>query len=171
MHETLGLYRRNRAGREPGTFGLRVRKEQHEGGGLQFQLRQRLWHRRAVSALRWPGHDRAEPRYRTGELINGNYGEAVLGHISSHGGTAIELYLVYGTPGIDAAALVGYPITGAVADTSSPATTQTGTFTVPSGFVSAQGYTVNSCGQILVSGDTSAEAEMLTMIGGSRVLG
>ena len=107
----------------------------------------------------------------TGELIKGNYGEAVLGHISSRGNTATELYLVYGTPGTDAAAFVGYPITGAVADTSSPATTQTGTFTVPSGFVSAQGYTVNSCGQILVSGDTSSETETLTMIGGSRVLG
>ena len=46
-----------------------------------------------------------------------------------------------------------------------------GSFTVPSGFVSAQGYTVNSREQILVSGDTSSHAEMLTTIGGSRQLG
>jgi hypothetical protein len=107
----------------------------------------------------------------TGELINDNYGEAVLGHIVSRGGTATDLYLVYGTPGTDAAAFVGYPITGGVPDTSNATTTQTGTFTVPSGFVSAQGYTVNSRGQILVSGDTSSNAEMLTTIGGFRVLG
>jgi hypothetical protein len=107
----------------------------------------------------------------TGELINANYGEAVLGHISSRGRTATDLYVVYGTPRTDAAAFVGYPITGAVPDTSKPTTSQTGTFTVPSGFASAQGYTVNSRGQILVSGDTSSNAETLTAIGGSRVLG
>jgi hypothetical protein len=67
----------------------------------------------------------------------------------SRGSRATDFYLVYGTPGTDAAAFVGYPITGAVPDTSHPTTTQTGTFTVPSGFVSAQGYTVNSRGQIL----------------------
>ena len=107
----------------------------------------------------------------TGELINANYGEAVLGRISSQGSTATDLYVVYGTPRTDAAAIVGYPITGAVPDTSKPTTSQTGTFTVPSGFASAQGYTVNSRGQILVSGDTSSNAETLTAIGGSSVLG
>lgn len=107
----------------------------------------------------------------TGELINANYGEAVLGRISSRGRTATDLYVVYGTPRTDAAAFVGYPITGAVPDTSKPTTSQTGTFTVPSSFASAQGYTVNSRGQILVSGDTSSNAETLTAIGGSRVLG
>lgn len=89
----------------------------------------------------------------------------------SRGSRATDFYLVYGTPGTDAAAFVGYPITGAVPDTSHPTTTQTGTFTVPSGFVSAQGYTVNSRGQILVSGNTSANAEMLTAISGSSALG
>jgi len=107
----------------------------------------------------------------TGELINANYGEAVLGRISSQGSTATDLYVVYGTPSTDATAIVGYPITGAVPDTSKPPTSQTGTFTVPSGFASAQGYTVNSRGQILVSGDTSSNAETLTAIGGSSVLG
>lgn len=107
----------------------------------------------------------------TGELINANYGEAVLGRISSQGSTATDLYVVYGTPSTDATAIVGYPITGAVPDTSKPTTSQTGTFTVPSGFASAQGYTVNSRGQILVSGDTSSNAETLTAIGGSSVLG
>jgi hypothetical protein len=107
----------------------------------------------------------------TGELINAKYGEAVLGRISSRGGTATDLYVVYGTPRSDAAAFVGYPITGAVPDTSKPTTSQTGTFTVPSGFASAQGYTLTSGGQILVSGDTSSKAETLTAIGGSRVLG
>jgi len=107
----------------------------------------------------------------TGELINDNYGEAVLGRVSSRGGTATGLYLVYGTPGTDAAAFISYPITEGVPDTSKPTTTQTGTFTVPGGFVSAQGYTVNSRGQILVSGDTSSSAEMLTAIGGSTLLG
>ncbi len=46
--------------------------------------------------------------------------------------------------------------------------------TLPSlfrGFVSAQRYAVNSRRQILLSGDTSSSAEMLTAIGGSRLLG
>jgi hypothetical protein len=63
------------------------------------------------------------------------------------------------------------PITGGVPDIAKPTTTQTGTFTVPSDFASMQGYTFNSRGQILVSGDTSSNKDMLTAIGGSRALG
>jgi hypothetical protein len=112
----------------------------------------------------------------TGELINPNYGEAVLArvkstHVGNNGGTATDLYIVYGTVGTDAAAFVDYPITGGVPDTANPATTKSGTFTVPNDFASMQGYTFNSSGRIVVSGDTSANAEMLTEIRGSRALG
>jgi hypothetical protein len=48
--------------------------------------------------------------------------------------------------------------------------TQTGTFTVPSDFASMQGYTFDSRGQILVSGNTGSNQEMLTASGGSRAL-
>ena len=47
----------------------------------------------------------------------------------------------------------------------------TGTFAVPSDFASMQGFTFDSRGQILVSGDTSSNKEMLTAIDGSRALG
>jgi hypothetical protein len=112
----------------------------------------------------------------TGELINPNYGEAVLGRVDSthnghNGGTASDLYIVYGTAGTYAAAFVDYPITGGVPDIANPTTTQTGTFTVPSDFASMQGFTFDSHGQILVSGDTSSNQEMLTAIGGSKALG
>ena len=112
----------------------------------------------------------------TGELINPKYGEAVLGrvdstHHGSNGGTASDLYIVYGTAGTDAAAFIDYPITGGVPGIANPITTQTGTFTVPGDFASMQGFTVDSRGQILVSGDTSSNKEMLTAIGGSRALG
>jgi hypothetical protein len=112
----------------------------------------------------------------TGELINLNYGEAVLArvrstHEGSKGGTASDLYIVYGTSGTYASAFVDYPITAGVPDIANPATTQTGTFTVPSDFASMQGFTFDSRGQILVSGDTSSNQEMLTAIGGSRTLG
>lgn len=111
-----------------------------------------------------------------GELINANYGEAVLArvrstHDGSNGGTASDLYIVYGTAGTYASAFVDYPITAGVPDIANPATTQTGTFTVPSDFASMQGFTFDSRGQILVSGDTSSDEEMLTAIGGSRALG
>ncbi|MDX6705053.1 MAG: hypothetical protein QOI48_899 [Solirubrobacteraceae bacterium] len=49
--------------------------------------------------------------------------------------------------------------------------TKTGTFTVPSDCGSMQGYTFNSGGRIVVSGDSSANAEMLTEICGSSELG
>ncbi|MDB4964366.1 MAG: hypothetical protein JWN44_55, partial [Myxococcales bacterium] len=112
----------------------------------------------------------------TGELINPNYGEAVLArvqstHDGSNGGTASDLYIVYGTAGTYASAFVDYPITGGFPDIANPTTTQTGTFTVPSDFASMQGFTFDSRGQILVSGDTSSNNEMLTTIGGSSVLG
>jgi hypothetical protein len=112
----------------------------------------------------------------TGELINPNYGEAVLArvkstHVGNNGGTATDLYIVYGTVGTDAAAFVDYPITGGVPDTANPTTTKTGTLTVPNDFASMQGYTFNSSGRIVVSGDTSANAEMLTEIRGSSALG
>jgi hypothetical protein len=112
----------------------------------------------------------------TGELINPNYGEAVLArvrstHDGSTGGTASDLYIVYGTAGTYAAAFVDYSITGGIPDIGNPTTTQTGTFSVPSGFASMQGYTFDSRGQILVSGDTSSSQEMLTAIGGSPALG
>jgi hypothetical protein len=42
---------------------------------------------------------------------------------------------------------------------------------VPSDFASAQGYTLNSSGRIVISGNTSSSAELLTEIGGSAVLG
>jgi hypothetical protein len=112
----------------------------------------------------------------TGELINPNYGEAVLArvdstHDGSNGGAASDLYIVYGTAGTYTSAFVDYPITGGVPDIASPTTTQTGTFTVRSDFASMQGFTFDSRGQILVSGDTSSKEEMLTAIDGSRALG
>lgn len=108
----------------------------------------------------------------TGQLINANYGEAVLARVkSTHGGTATDLDIVYGTVGSDAAELVDSPITNGVPDITNPSTTKSGTFTVPSDFASMQGYTFNSSGQIVVSGDTSSNAEMLTAIRGSSALG
>ena len=79
--------------------------------------------------------------------------------------------IVYGTAGTYASAFVDYPITGGVPDIANPKTTETGTFTVPSDFASMQGFTFDSRGQILVSGDTSSNNEMLTAISGSRALG
>jgi hypothetical protein len=112
----------------------------------------------------------------TGELINPNYGEALLArvqstHDGSNGDTASDLYIVYGTAGTYASAFVDYPITEGVPDVAKPTTTQTGIFTVPSDFASMQGFTFDSRGQILVSGDTSSNKEMLAAIGGSRALG
>jgi hypothetical protein len=108
----------------------------------------------------------------TGQLINANYGEAVLARVkSTHSGTATDLDIVYGTVGSDAAELVDYPITNGIPATASPTTTKTGTFTVPNDFASMQGYTFNSSGRIVVSGDTSANTEMLTEIRGSGALG
>jgi hypothetical protein len=112
----------------------------------------------------------------TGELINPNYGEAVLArvnttHDGNNGGTPTDLYILYATVGTDAAAFVNYPITGGAPDTTHPTTTNTGTLTVPNDFASMQGYTINTSGQILVSGDTTANTEMLTEIHGSSALG
>jgi hypothetical protein len=108
----------------------------------------------------------------TGQLINANYGEAVLARVkSTHGGAATDLDIVYGTVGSDAAELVDYPITNGVPAIARPTTTKTGTFTVPDDFASMQGYTFNSSGRIVVSGDTSANTEMLTEIRGSSGLG
>jgi hypothetical protein len=112
----------------------------------------------------------------TGELINPSYGEAVLArvrstHIGNNGGTATDLYIVYGTVGTDAAAFVDYPIAGGVPDTAGATTTRTGTLTVPNDFAAMQGYTFNSGGRIVVSGDTDANAETLTEIRGSSALG
>jgi hypothetical protein len=112
----------------------------------------------------------------TGELINSNYGEAVLArvqrtHNGSSGATASDLYIVYGTAGTYASALIDYPVTAGVPDIAHPRNTQTGTFSVPSDFASMQGFTFDSRGQILISGDTSSNQEMLTAIGGSKALG
>ena len=112
----------------------------------------------------------------SGELINPNYGEAVLArvqstHDGSDTGAAHDLYIVYGTAGVYASALIDYPITGGVPDIANPTTTLTGIFTVPGDFASMQGFTFDSRGQILVSGDTSSNNEMLIAIGGSRALG
>jgi hypothetical protein len=43
--------------------------------------------------------------------------------------------------------------------------------TVPGDFASTQGFTFNSRGRILVSGDSGSNSEMLTALGGSRALG
>jgi hypothetical protein len=71
----------------------------------------------------------------TGELINPDYGEAVLARVQSTSdgsdGAASDLYIVYGTAGTYASAFVDYPITGGVPDIANPTTTQAGTFTVP----------------------------------------
>jgi hypothetical protein len=112
----------------------------------------------------------------SGELSDPTYGEALSArvkssHVGRNGGTATDLYIVYGTVGSDAAAVVDYPITGGVTDTATPRKTASGTFTVPIDFASMQGYTFNSSGRIVVSGDTSANAEMLTEIRGSTALG
>jgi hypothetical protein len=106
----------------------------------------------------------------TGELVNSNYGEAVLGRIAERGGTAADLYVLYATANIYNADFVDYAIRGVVPDTSSP-TSQTGILSVPSDFASAQGYTLNSSGRIVVSGNTSSSAELLAEIGGAGVLG
>jgi hypothetical protein len=106
----------------------------------------------------------------TGELINSTYGEAVLGHIAESGGIATHLYVLYGNTGTYTADFVDYPIVGVTPDTSSP-TSETGTFSVPGDFASAQGYTLNSSGRIVISGNTSSNAELLTEVGGSSVLG
>jgi hypothetical protein len=110
----------------------------------------------------------------TGELINPNYGEAILARVpGTHDGrddSASDLYVVYGTVGTHASAFVDYPITKGVPNIANPTSTQTGTFTVPADFASMQGYTLDSRGQILVSGDTSSNNETLTAIGGSRAL-
>lgn len=112
----------------------------------------------------------------TGQLVNPNYGIAVLGRVGgaptgSSGGTASDIYVVYGTAGRYASAFVDYAINGSVPDIAKPRTTQTGTFTVPSDFASMQGYTVNSGGQIVVSGVTSSNKETLTAIRGDTSLG
>jgi hypothetical protein len=112
----------------------------------------------------------------TGELINPKYGEVLLARVDSthsgrHGRAAPDLYIVYGTAGTHAAAFVDYPIRRDVPDIANPQATKTGTFTVPSDFASMQGYSFDSSGQILVSGDTSTNKEMLTAIGGSKALG
>jgi hypothetical protein len=112
----------------------------------------------------------------SGELINPSYGEAVLTRVASthrggNAGPASDLYIVYGTVGTDTAEFVEYPINGGVPDLAKPTTTQTGTLTVPADFTSMQGYAVNSRGQILVSGDTTSNKEMLAAIGGSSALG
>ena len=65
---------------------------------------------------------------------------------------------------------VDYHIAGVAPETSSP-TGETGTLRVPTDFASAQGYTLNSSGRLVVSGNTSSNAESLTEIGGSSVLG
>jgi hypothetical protein len=112
----------------------------------------------------------------TGELINPNYGEAVLGrvistHVGKNGGTATDLDIVYGTVGSDAAAFVDYPISNGVSDLSNPRATNSGTFHVPTDFASMQGYTFDSKGEILVSGGTSSDQEMLTAIRGTSAIG
>jgi len=106
----------------------------------------------------------------TGELVNPAYGEAVLARVDSTR-SGSDLYIVYGTTGTDAAAFVDYPITSGVPDLTNPASTATGTFTVPTDFASAQGYTFNAKGQIVVSGNTSSNQETLTEIDGSAALG
>jgi hypothetical protein len=85
----------------------------------------------------------------TGELINPNYGEAVLArvhstHDGSNGGTASDLFIVYGTAGTYASAFVDFPITEGIPDIANPATTQIGAFTVPTDFASMQGFTFDS---------------------------
>jgi hypothetical protein len=111
----------------------------------------------------------------TGELINPNYGEAVLTRVDTHDGSkkgsATDLYIVYGTAGTHASAFVDYPISRGVTDMAHPRSTLTGTFTVPGDFASMQGYAVDARGRILVSGNTSSNKEMLTAIGGSPALG
>lgn len=49
--------------------------------------------------------------------------------------------------------------------------TLTGTFTVPTDFASMQGYTFDSCGHIVVSGDTTSNQVTLTEIASSTPLG
>jgi hypothetical protein len=112
----------------------------------------------------------------TGELINPNYGEALVVRVHSthdgiNGGSASDLYVVYGTASTHASAFVDYPIISGIPNIANPKTTQTGFFTVPSDFASMQGFTFDSRGRILVSGDTSSNEEMLTAIGGSRAIG
>jgi hypothetical protein len=63
------------------------------------------------------------------------------------------------------------PLSTTPSPAPNPTATKTGTFTVPNDFASMQGYTFNSSGRIVVSGDTSANAETLTEIRGSSALG
>lgn len=105
----------------------------------------------------------------TGELVDAAYGEAVLGRVTS-GGRGLSV--VYGTVGSDSAEYVDYPVSGkGVPDLAAPTTTTTGTFTVPAGFAAMQGYTVDSSGQLVVSGDTTSDQEQLIEISGSKSLG
>lgn len=52
-----------------------------------------------------------------------SYGETVVArvrstHVGDNGGTATDVYIVYGTVGTDAAAFVDYPIAGGVPNTA-----------------------------------------------------
>jgi hypothetical protein len=65
----------------------------------------------------------------TGELINPNYGGAVLARVTSthrgKNGTVSDLSIVYRTVGTDAAAFVEYPVSGGVPDIAQPTATTT----------------------------------------------
>ncbi|MDX6356527.1 MAG: hypothetical protein QOF98_3430, partial [Streptomyces sp.] len=108
----------------------------------------------------------------TGELINADYGDAILAHVvTNRDGTASELDIVYGTVGTAESAFVEYPISGGVVDLANPADTQTGILSGPADFAATQGYTTNKKGQFIVSGNTTSGGQQLITIDASRALG
>jgi hypothetical protein len=106
-------------------------------------------------------------RYAGPTTTGQSYGTGVAIRAGDTGQKVTDLYVVYGTVGTHAAAVVDHPITRGVPDTANPVKTTTGTFTVPGDFASMPGYTFNSSGRIVVSCDTCANAE----IRGSAALG
>jgi hypothetical protein len=112
----------------------------------------------------------------TGELVNANYGDAILArvdttHDGANPGTASDLDIVYGTVGTDVSAYVDYPISGGVVDLANPKDTQTGILSGPTDFAASQGYTSNKKGQIIVSGNTTSGGQQLITIDASSALG
>jgi len=110
----------------------------------------------------------------TGTLVNPSYASssnAVLGRLTDDGnGNASNLYALFVNTSNLSGVFAQYPITGAVPNTSSPATTS-GTITFPSGFTPRGGAVLNASGQGVVSGNSTASAEVLAEVGGTTAIG
>ncbi|MGW3627380.1 hypothetical protein [Streptomyces sp. NPDC000880] len=93
----------------------------------------------------------------TGELINSDYGVALTGRIAAVAAPRTICPSCTERPAPTPPPSSTTPITGSAPDIPHPRTSQTGTFSVPSDFASAQGYTINCSGQLLISGNTSSK--------------